>query len=375
MLRSMSASPNRAPGSSPDFTLIGVILLLLAFGVTMVHSASSVISATRFQDAFYFSKRQLIWALMGVGLMIWLSRIDYHVWRKHAPKIALASYALLVLVLVVGVNRGGSKAWLGIGSLGIQPSEFAKLGLVMFLAHLLAESKDRMHFFWRGFVPPMGLALVAVGLIMLEPDLGQSVVIMGTTLIMLFVAGTRWSHLAALFGTGLVGFAGLVAIAPYRMDRIYAFLDPWKYPLGKGYQIIQSLYALGSGGILGLGLGHSRQKFLYLPEPQTDFIFSIVGEELGLLGTVSVLLLFAVLIWRGIRTALYAPDDFGTLLATGITGMIAVQVLINIGVVTGSIPATGITLPFISYGGSSLTLLLSGVGILLNISKQAGMVE
>jgi len=371
----MSASPNRAPGSSPDFTLIGVILLLLAFGVTMVHSASSVISATRFQDAFYFSKRQLIWALMGVGLMIWLSRIDYHVWRKHAPKIALASYALLVLVLVVGVNRGGSKAWLGIGSLGIQPSEFAKLGLVMFLAHLLAESKDRMHFFWRGFVPPMGLALVAVGLIMLEPDLGQSVVIMGTTLIMLFVAGTRWSHLAALFGTGLVGFAGLVAIAPYRMDRIYAFLDPWKYPLGKGYQIIQSLYALGSGGILGLGLGHSRQKFLYLPEPQTDFIFSIVGEELGLLGTVSVLLLFAVLIWRGIRTALYAPDDFGTLLATGITGMIAVQVLINIGVVTGSIPATGITLPFISYGGSSLTLLLSGVGILLNISKQAGMVE
>ncbi len=375
MLRSMSASPKRTPGSSPDFTLIGVILLLLAFGVTMVHSASSIISATRFQDAFYFSKRQALWALMGVGLMIWLSRVDYHVWRRHAPKIALASYALLVLVLVVGVNRGGSKAWLGIGSLGIQPSEFAKLGLVMFLAHLLAESKDRMHSFWRGFVPPMGLALVAVGLIMLEPDLGQSVVIMGTTLIMLFVAGTRWSHLATLLGAGVVGFAGLVAIAPYRMDRIYAFLDPWKYPLGKGYQIIQSLYALGSGGILGLGLGQSRQKFLYLPEPQTDFIFSIVGEELGLLGTVSVLLLFAVLIWRGIRTALYAPDDFGTLLATGITGMIAVQVLINIGVVTGSIPATGITLPFISYGGSSLTLLLSGVGILLNISKQAGMVE
>ncbi|AEJ43142.1 stage V sporulation protein E [Alicyclobacillus acidocaldarius] len=371
----MSASSKQEPGSSPDFALVGVILLLLAFGVTMVHSASSVISATRFQDAFYFSKRQFLWALMGVGLMIWLSRIDYHVWRKQAPKIALASYALLVLVLVVGVNRGGSKAWLGIGSLGIQPSEFAKLGLVMFLAHLLAESKDRMYSFWRGFVPPMGLALVAVGLIMLEPDLGQSVVIMGTTLIMLFVAGTRWSHLAALFGAGAVGFAGLVAMAPYRMDRIYAFLDPWKYPLGKGYQIIQSLYALGSGGILGLGLGHSRQKFLYLPEPQTDFIFSIVGEELGLLGTVSVLLLFAVLIWRGIRTALYAPDDFGTLLATGITGMIAVQVLINIGVVTGSIPATGITLPFISYGGSSLTLLLSGVGILLNISKQAGMVE
>ncbi|EJY55793.1 stage V sporulation protein E [Alicyclobacillus hesperidum URH17-3-68] len=363
------------PRQAGDLAIVGVILVLLSFGITMVHSASSVVSATRFGDPFYFSKRQLIWAIIGVLCMFWFSRIDYHVWRKHAPKLAVASFAMLVLVLIVGVNRGGSKAWLGIGSLGIQPSEFAKLGLVVFLAHLLAESADRMHSFWRGFVPPMGLALVAVGLIMLEPDLGQSVVIMGTTVIMLFAAGTRMSHLGALFGVGMLGFGGLVAVAPYRMDRIAAFIDPWKYPLGKGYQIIQSLYALGSGGILGLGLGNSRQKFLYLPEPQTDFIFSIIGEELGLLGGICVLLLFAVLVWRGIRTAIYAPDEFGTLLGVGITGMIAVQVLINIGVVTGSIPATGITLPFISYGGSSLTLLLSGVGILLNISKQAGVVR
>lgn len=355
--------------------IVCVILLLLVFGITMVHSASTVISTQRFGDAFYFAKRQLIWSIIGVLGMWWFSRVDYHNWRRHAPKIAIASFAMLVLVLIIGVNRGGSKAWLGIGSLGIQPSEFAKLGLIVFLAHMLSESMDRMQSFWRGFVPPMGLALVAVGLIMLEPDLGQSVVIMGTTVIMLFAAGARIAHLGSLFGVGLLGFGGLVAVAPYRMDRITAFIDPWKDPLKTGYQIIQSLYALGSGGILGLGLGNSRQKFLYLPEPQTDFIFSIIGEELGILGGMSVLLLFGVLVWRGIRTALYAPDEFGTLLAVGITGMIAVQVLINIGVVTGSIPATGITLPFISYGGSSLTLMLSGVGILLNISKQAGVVR
>jgi cell division protein FtsW len=179
------------------------------------------------------------------------------------------------------------------------------------------------------------------------------------------------SHLGALAGTGLLGFVVLVAMAPYRIMRIVAFIDPWKDPLGKGYQIIQSLYALGSGGLVGLGLGNSRQKFLYLPEPQTDFIYSILGEELGFLGGATVLVLFAVLIWRGFRTAIFAPDEFGSLLAAGITGMIAVQVLINVGVVTSSIPATGITLPFISFGGSSLTLMLTAVGILLNISRQS----
>jgi cell division protein FtsW len=186
----------------------------------------------------------------------------------------------------------------------------------------------------------------------------------------MYIAGARLGHLGLLGGVGLLGFAGLVAMAPYRVNRIVAFLDPWKHPLAEGYQIIQSLYALGSGGLVGLGLGNSRQKYLYLPEPQTDFIFSILGEELGFLGAATVLALFAVLVWRGIRTAMFAPDEFGSLLAAGITGMIAVQVLINVGVVTGSIPATGITLPFISAGGSSLTLMLTGVGILLNISRQ-----
>jgi cell division protein FtsW len=357
-----------------DVVILAATLALLVLGVTMVHSASSVVSVERYADSFYFTKRQLLWAVVGVALMLLLSGYDYHNWRRWAPAIAVVSFVLLVIVLPFGQSRNGSQAWLGIGSFGIQPSEFAKLALILFLAHYLTDSEERMQSFWTGFLPPLGMALLAVGLIMLEPDLGQSVVIIGTTVILLFAAGARLSHIGVLFGLGLAGFAGLVAMAPYRINRILAFIDPWQDPQGKGYQIIQSLYALGSGGMLGLGLGHSRQKFLYLPEPQTDFIFSIIGEELGFLGAACVLLLFAILIWRGFRLAFYAPDKFGALLATGITGMIAVQVLINIGVVTGSIPATGITLPLISYGGSSLTLMLAGIGILLNISSQSSAV-
>ncbi|WDL97447.1 stage V sporulation protein E [Alicyclobacillus sp. ALC3] len=356
-----------------DPVILIITLVLLAIGVVMVHSASSVVSLQKFGDSFYYAKRQLLWAGLGIVGMLLMANYDYHNLRRWAPKIAIASFLFLAIVLIPGVGstRGGSQAWLGIGSFGIQPSEFAKLGLIIFLAHYLADSGDRMSSFRRGFLPPLLLSLTGVGLIMLEPDLGQSVVIMGTTIILLFAAGARVRHLAGLGGIGLAGFAGLVAMAPYRINRITAFLDPWKDPLGHGYQIIQSLYALGSGGVLGVGLGQSRQKYLYLPEPQTDFIYSILSEELGFLGAATVLALFGVLVWRGFRAAIFAPDEFGSLLAVGITGMIGVQVLINVGVVTGSIPATGITLPLLSYGGSSLTLMLTGIGILLNISRQA----
>jgi cell division protein FtsW len=356
-----------------DIVIVAVTLVLLGMGLVMVHSASSVISAQKFHDPYFYAKRQLLWAGLGLGSMFTLANIDYHRLRRYAPHIAVLSFLFLAVVLIPGVGqiRGGSRAWLGIGTFGIQPSEFAKLGLILFLSHYLADARGRMHSLLRGFLPPLLLALIAIGLIMLEPDLGQSVVIMGTTVILLFAAGARVAHLAGLAGLGLLGFAGLVAAAPYRIKRILAFLDPWQDPLGNGYQVIQSLYALGSGGLVGLGLGNSHQKYLYLPEPQTDFVFAILGEELGFLGCAAVLSLFAVLVWRGFRTAMFAPDDFGALLATGITGMIAVQVLINVGVVTGSIPATGITLPFISFGGSSLTLMLTGVGILLNISRQS----
>jgi cell division protein FtsW len=353
--------------------MFAVTLVLLTLGVVMVHSASSALSLKTFGDAFYFAKRQLLWACLGLVLMVLAARYDYHRLRRFAPAFLAVSFALLLLVLIPGVGRNvnGSQAWIGIGPFGVQPSEFMKLALILFLAHYLADSGERIRSFLHGFLPPLLLSLTAVGLIMLEPDLGQSVVIMGVTVVLLFTAGARLNHLAALFACGMVGFAAMVAMAPYRVARITAFLDPWQDPLGKGYQIIQSLYALGSGGLLGLGLGQSRQKYLYLPEPQTDFVYSIIGEELGFLGTVSVLALLAVLVWRGLRTALYAADEFGSLLAAGITGMIGIQALINIGVVTGSIPATGVTLPFISYGGSSLTLMLTSVGVLLNISRQA----
>lgn len=356
-----------------DYVVVGVTLILLCIGLVMVHSASSIISAQKFDDPFFYAKRQFMWAGLGLALMFIMANFDYHRLREWAPKLMIAAFVFLVIVLIPGVgkNRGGSQAWLGLGGFGIQPSEFAKLALIIFLAYFLAEATERMQSFRKGFLPPLFISLIAVGLIMLEPDLGQSVVIMGTTIIMMYAAGARLSHLGFLGGAGLLGFAGLVAMAPYRIKRIVAFLDPWSDPLDKGYQIIQSLYAIGSGGLVGLGLGNSRQKYLYLPEPQTDFIYSILSEELGFLGGAAVLALFAVLVWRGFRTAMFAPDEFGSLLATGITGMIAVQVLINVGVVTSSIPATGITLPFISFGGSSLTLMLTGVGILLNISKQS----
>ncbi|MDB5085066.1 MAG: stage sporulation protein [Bacilli bacterium] len=357
----------------PDLLIISSVLLLLTIGVVIVNSASSVLSAQKIGDPYFFAKRQLMWAALGIVMMFVMMRFDYWKLRKYANLTLLICFLALVVVLIpgVGVVRNGSRAWLGVASFGIQPSELAKLGLIVFLADYLDRNQQKIHLFRAGVLIPLGIVVTAIGLIMLEPDLGQSTVIMGTAVIVIFAAGARLLHLGGLASLALPAFGVMVAIAPYRLQRIFAFLNPWSDPLGSGYHIIQSLYALGPGGLLGLGLGHSRQKFLYLPEPQTDFVFAILCEELGFLGGATVLLLFLLLIWRGIRTAITAPDTFGSLLAAGITGMIAVQVVINIGVVTGSIPVTGITLPFISYGGSSLTLMLTGVGILLNISRYA----
>lgn len=246
-----------------------------------------------------------------------------------------------------------------------------KLAMILFLAKYLSLNQKKITSFKEGLLPSLTLVFIAFGLIMLQPDLGTGTVMVGTCIVMIFIAGARIWHFAVLGFMGLAGFAALILSAPYRIQRITAFLDPWQDPLGNGFQIIQSLYAIGPGGLFGLGLGQSRQKFFYLPEPQTDFIYAILAEELGFIGGSFVLLLFALLLWRGIRIALGAPDLFGSFLAAGIITMIAIQVMINIGVVTGLIPVTGITLPFFSYGGSSLTLMLLAVGILLNISRYA----
>jgi len=237
------------------------------------------------------------------------------------------------------------------------------------MAKFLSEPESDITSFRRGLLPMLVLMGAAFGLIMLQPDLGTGAVLLGATMMIVFSAGARMSHLAMLGAVGAAGFAGLIIAAPYRLKRILNFIDPWADPLGGGYQIIQSLYAIGPGGLVGLGLGMSRQKYNYLPEPQTDFIFSILAEELGFIGGASLILLFLLLVWRGMRCAITAPDTFGSLLAVGIVGMIAVQVIINIGVVTGMMPVTGITLPLVSAGGSSLTLMLTAIGILLNISR------
>ncbi|CEE01307.1 stage V sporulation protein E [Caldifermentibacillus hisashii] len=357
--------------TTPDFILVIVILALLSLGLIMVYSASAVWADYRFDDSFYFAKRQLLFAIIGLIAMFFIMNIDYWTWRSWSKVILITCFVLLIAVLIPGIGnvRNGSRSWIGVGAFSIQPSEFMKLAMIIYLAKFLSENQKNITSFKKGLVPSLGLVFTAFALIMLQPDLGTGTVMVGTCLIMIFVSGARIAHFIGLGLIGLAGFVGLIAAAPYRIKRITAFLDPWEDPLGSGFQTIQSLYAIGPGGLFGLGLGQSRQKFFYLPEPQTDFIFAILAEELGFIGGAFVLLLFALLLWRGIRTALNAPDLYGSFLAVGIISMVAFQVMINIGVVINLIPVTGITLPFFSYGGSSLTLMLMAMGILLNISR------
>lgn len=337
----------------------------------MVYSSSYVYAQVTFGDGAHFLKNQLVWALLGITGMVVVMRIPYKVYLKWANPLFGLALLFLVLVLVpgVGVTIKDATRWIGVGQLTFQPSEIAKLAVVIFLAKYLAEKQNRVKHFFQGLAIPLLVVGVVCGLILMQPDLGTGATIAGTAFLMLLAAGARISHLSFL---GLLG-GGLVALAiimePYRMKRITAFLDPWSDPLGKGFQTIQALLAVGSGRFFGAGLGQGRQKFLYLPEQHTDFIFAVLAEELGFIGTTFVLLLFVTFMWRGLKIAIKAPDSFGALLATGITIMVILQAVINIGVVTGILPVTGITLPFISYGGSSLTLNLLGIGILLNISR------
>ncbi|MFB4211037.1 stage V sporulation protein E [Shouchella sp. JSM 1781072] len=356
---------------APDYILIVATIALLAIGLIMVYSASEAWATYRFDDSLFFAKRQFFFGSVGVLLMFFISRVDYWTWRTYSKVLLIICFVLLVLVLIPGVGlvRGGARSWLGIGAFSIQPSEFMKIAMIIFLANFLAVNQKRIVLFRKGLLPALGFVMVAFAMIMLQPDLGTGTVMVGTCVAMIFIAGARVKHFMGLFLIGVAGFVVLIISAPYRIKRITSFLDPWADPMESGFQIIQSLLAIGPGGLLGMGLGESRQKYFYLPEPQTDFIFAILAEELGFMGGVFVLLLFAVIFWRGVRIALGAPDLFGSFLAAGIVTMIVIQVMINIGVVTGLMPVTGITLPLLSYGGSSLTLMLMSIGILINISR------
>ncbi|WP_163970745.1 stage V sporulation protein E [Oceanobacillus halotolerans] len=366
---------NKNQQEKPDFTLLAVIIALLVVGIVMVYSSSFVWSDYKYGDTLYYVKRQLLFVGAGLVAMFALMRVPYTIWKKYANVILLACFILLILVLIPGIGmvRGGARSWIGVGAFSIQPSEFMKLGLIMFLSTYLAANQKYITSFKKGFFPALILVFAAFGLIMLQPDLGTGVVLVLTCMVLIYTAGAKISHFVWLGILGIVGFLFLILSAPYRISRITAFLNPWEDPLGDGFQIIQSLYAIGPGGLLGVGLGESLQKYFYLPEPQTDFIFAVLSEELGFIGGTVMIGLFLLLFWRGIRIALEAPDQFGRFLALGITSMLTIQIMINVSVVIGLIPVTGITLPFLSYGGSSLTLTLCSVGILLNVSRHAKM--
>lgn len=355
----------------PDYVLLGAVLGLLAIGTVMVFSASASEALQRFQNPYHFLEKQLLWAALGIGTLVVASRFDYWRWPKYTfPLFALSVLGLMaVLVPHVGLDINGARRWVKVGPLQVQPSELAKFAMVMMFAWLFTRHRERLGDFWGGVVPHLAMAGVVLLLILAEPDLGTTVAVGATFFVMLFAAGVKKRHLGALGLASLPALTWAVFAKSYRRQRILAFLDPWKHPLGSGFHTIQALLALGSGGLFGLGLGHSIQAFGYLPEDYTDFIFAILGEEMGLLGTLTVIVLFTVVAWRGYRIAMRAPDRFSSLVAIGITSMITIQAAINIGVVTATLPVTGITLPFISYGGSSLVLAMLGVGVLLNISR------
>jgi cell division protein FtsW len=360
-----------------DKTLLSVVLTLLTFGLVMIASAGVIYSQTRYGDAYFFFKHQFLFGVLPGLFIMWLfQKIDYHFWRKVAVPFFFVSVIFLILVFVPGVGSKvyGASRWLQLGPFSFQPSEMAKLSIIIYLAAWLeSRGANRIRDVFEGLLPFLGIMGLVGLLIMKQPDTGTMGVITLTSFSIFFMSGAKGSHLLSMSALGALGMWILVKIEPYRFDRILAFLDPGADPQGIGYQINQALLAVGSGGFWGVGLGHSRQKFNYLPEPVGDSIFAVIGEELGLIGATILVILFVTLAFRGIKIAKNAPDMFGRLVATGITMWIVLQAFINISANIALVPLTGIPLPFISYGGTSLIFLLSAVGILLNISKQSNL--
>ncbi len=360
-----------------DKTLLATSALIVAFGLVMLFSASVAVGIERFSDPNFFIKRQLVSLAVGLLGAAVAYRIDYHFWQRWSLLALAFSIALLVAVLLpdIGISGQGAKRWLDLGVAGFQPSELVKLTLVTYLAAFLAERGGRaVRDFKTGLIPLVTVLGVIAFLILKQPDLGTLIIICAIALSMYFAGGAKMRHFIGLIGAGAVALGAAIALAPYRLARFAAFLNPEADPQGAGYHITQSLIAVGSGGLFGLGLGHSRQKFLYLPEVTGDSIFAVIAEELGFVGSAFVIALFLVFFWRSVRIARLAPDAFGKLASIGIGCWIVLQAFINIGAMLGVLPLTGLPLPMISYGGSSLIVTLAAVGILLNISKQSSRV-
>jgi cell division protein FtsW len=359
---------------SGDFVLTILVLGLVVFGVIMVFSSSYYNAINEDGDPYSYLKRDIVWAALGMGAMLFCAMIDYRVYAKIAPWIMGISLLLLALLFTpLGITRNYATRWIGVGGFTLMPGEIAKIAAIIFVAWYLSKDPKRIRSLMKGVLPLLGLCGVYFALIIMQPNLSTAITICGIIIGMMFVAGLNILYLVGIMGVGVAGITAMILTddGGYRLKRLTSFFDPFQDPLGDGYQVIQSLLALGSGGLFGVGLGKSIQKTLYLPEPQNDFIFAIIGEELGFIGCLILIAVYIILIWRGIHIALNAPDLFGTLLASGITIMLALQVILNIAVVTSSMPPTGITLPFISYGGNALMLFMGCMGVLLNISRHS----
>jgi cell division protein FtsW len=356
---------------APDMWLFGVAVMLLSAGVVMVYSASAIVAGDRFHDPYYFLKKQLFWALLGSVAMLVAVRTDYRRLERFVLPALLVAGVLLLLVLVppIGQAINGTRRWIRLGPISFQPAELAKLALVFYLAAFVARRHDELGDIRRGLLPPLLIAGAFAGLVLLQPDLGNCLTLVTLTFGLLYLAGTPVRYLGWAIAPALPLLVVAIWVAPYRLRRITAFWDPWSDPRGSGFQIIQSWLAFGNGGLLGQGIGASRQKLFYLPESHTDFIFAVVGEELGFIGAVVFVALFAVLVWRGLRVGLRTAEPFGAYLALGITLLIATQTLLNLGVVTGLLPTKGLPLPFLSFGGSALSMTMLATGVLLNISQ------
>jgi cell division protein FtsW len=356
-----------------DTTILLLAVVLTCFGVVMVYSSSSIMAEKRYADGFFFLKRQGIYAVVGFLVMAAAMQFNYLHLRKVAVPFLLFCVVLLALVLVpgIGTHTGGAARWIRFGPVSVQPAEIAKLGLVIYMAHSLAKKKEKVKSLANGFVPYMIVLALLLALLLMQPDLGSAMTLGGVAMIMLLVAGTRLTYLVsiAIVTAPLLYYA--VMTVDYRRRRIMAFLNPWEDPSNTGFQIIQSWIAFGTGGLIGNGLGQGKQKLFFLPEAHTDFIFAVIGEELGYAGVFVVAALFLMLILRGIRTSLTAPDDFGRFLAFGLTLLIGLEAFVNIAVVLGMLPTKGLALPFLSYGGTSLLTTLFAIGMLLNISSYA----
>lgn len=338
-----------------DFTLIITIFLLLSLGLVMLLSASSPSALSESGNSYAYFSKQLIFAVLGIIAMMFISKIDYRFYQKFYKHAWWISLLLLLLVLVAGRTINGAKRWIYVTeTLSFQPSELVKILMIIFYAGILVKNRDELGLFKKGFLKHILMLAPIIGLLLLQPHFSASIVIVGICSVMMIIAGCKFWHFLAVGGSiGIPGIIALIALEPYRLQRVTTFLNPWKDATGEGWQVIQSLYAIGSGGLFGAGLGESKQKFLYIPEPHNDFIFSILGEELGFIGCTVVLILFAIFIWRGVLIAMKAPDMFGSMLAIGITALVAIQVIINVAVVTSSMPATGMPLPFFSYRRNS----------------------